>query len=62
MFQFLVSWPGDDPSVGLKLDAIQTQIFTSELFVIVNIYRYCILYTNEDVSYKKLCYYECTMY
>jgi len=49
MFQVLVSWPDDGPSLGSKLDAIYTQLFTSELFVIVNIYIYCIFYTNGDV-------------
>ena len=31
-------WPDDDPSLELKLVAIQIKLFTSELVVTVNIY------------------------
>jgi hypothetical protein len=41
MFQVLVLWPDDDPSLGSKLVAIEIKLFMSELIVIVNIYRYC---------------------
>jgi len=36
----LVSWPDGDPSLGSKLVAIQIELFTSELVMTVNIYRY----------------------
>jgi len=39
MFQVL--WPDDDPSLGSKRDVIQIKLFTSEVVVIMNIYRYC---------------------
>jgi len=37
---WLVSWPDDDPSLGSKLVAIQIELLTSELVMIVNMYRY----------------------
>jgi len=39
MFQVLVLWPDDDPSLGPKRVVIQIKLFTSELVVIMNIYR-----------------------
>jgi hypothetical protein len=50
MLQVLVLRPDDDPSLFSKLDAVWTELLTSELFVIVNIYRR-IGYTNRDVPY-----------
>jgi len=38
MFQVL--WPDDDPSLGSKRVVIQMKLFTSEVVVIMNIYRY----------------------
>ena len=43
MFQVLVSWPDDESSLGSKLDAIKTKLFTSEFVVNVNVCRYCIV-------------------
>jgi hypothetical protein len=42
-----VSWPDDDPILGLQLAAGYT-----DLVVIVYAYRYCVSYTNRNVSYK----------
>jgi sulfatase maturation enzyme AslB (radical SAM superfamily) len=34
------------------LHAIQVNLFTCELFVIVTIYRYCNYYSNRDIAHK----------
>jgi hypothetical protein len=41
MFQVPLSWSEDAPNLGSKLVAIEVKLSTSELAVIVNIYRYC---------------------
>jgi len=41
MFQVLVLWPDDDPRLGSKRVVIQIKLFTFELVVVMNIYRYC---------------------
>jgi hypothetical protein len=56
MFKDLVSWPDDDHSLGSKLAAIQIKLFINELVVMVNICRYCVCYTNRDVS-NRVCLY-----
>jgi len=40
MFQVSVSWLEDAPNLGSKLVAIEIKLSTSELAVILNIYRF----------------------
>jgi hypothetical protein len=47
-----VLWLNDDVSLGSKLVAVQTKLFTSELVVIVNVDRHCNCYNNGGASYK----------
>jgi len=47
MYQFLVLWPDDDPSLGSKLVAIYIKIFISELDVILKIFIYIVMYKHE---------------
>ena len=46
-------WPHDDPSLESKLVAIRIKQFTSELVVILNIYRYCIT-RSVDAALNKM--------